>query len=550
MQTRSNSCAPGGQETQSCNTQPCACTWGAWSACSTTACGTTGIQSRSDNCGNTQTQSCVNPPCACGDVGDFTLNPISGNLNIQPNREVTLSWTPALGAGAYDVQVFPTGTLSGEECSAANTFCAVQTTSTTFTFTAPVGVTNYSWRVRGVNTACSPEALGEWEDGGFTLVGELSGNIYFDDLSAAVLNVGTGQCELSGTLVGQEPGSEAIIQALWSGSGVQDGTITGTTFSVSSVPNIANISLTLVPDTSQYRCTCPAGCTLSGLSVPSIGNNFFLARSAQAWWQTQNGLVYAGGAMGNAIVSFVPETAVTGAYLSLKNSVSTLSSSGIAITGGGDIDSTLEITTKYSRLREDTEQARVIGSRYEGARESYQYFYMVYSMGSSPTADFTNSKPTIPPANGRAYYGAGNQTIDTNWDVSSGENLVIFVNGNLTIDANIVVEEGGFVAFIVSGDITFSNTLGSSSPSDTASTVEGVFIGNRIIVQGGLTGGDLKFIGEGTFVGWSGVQLQRTYANSTDNDSYPTELFRFRPDFVMNIPDRMTRPIISWQEVN
>lgn len=482
-------------------------------------------------------------------MGSFTLNPSSGNVTVPTSREVTLSWTPALGAGTYDVQVFPTGTPSGEECSAANTFCAIQTTSTSFTFTAPVNVTNYSWRVRGVNTTCSPEALGEWVDGNFTLVGELSGNIYFDDLSAATLNLATGQCELSGELVGQEPGNGAVIQALWSGGGVQDGTITGSTFSVPSVPNLANISLTLVPDTSQYRCTCPAGCTLSGLSVPSTGNNFFIARSSQAWWQTQNGLIYAGTTTGNALVSFVPETTGTNAYVSLRNSASAASSSGVAITGGGDIDSTLEITTKYSRLRQDTAQSHVIGSPYQGAHENYQYFYTLYSMGSSPSVDFTGSQPSSSPVNGRAYYGTGNVIIDSNWHVAGGESLVIFVNGNLTIDANIAVEHGGFLAFIVSGDITFSNAIGESSPAATTPTVAGVFIGNRVIVQGGRSGGDLKFVGEGTFVGWSGVQLERAYADPAQNDD-PTELFRFRPDFVQNVPPRMTRPLYSWQEVN
>lgn len=482
-------------------------------------------------------------------MGSFTLSPASGNVLIPPNRQVTVSWSSAPDAGAYDVQIYPTGTSSGSECSVANSYCAVLTTSTQFTFTAPEGVTNYSWRVRGVNTTCSPELLGQWVTGTFTLVGDLSGNIYYDDLSQASLNLATGKCELSGSLIGQNPGVGATIEALWSG-GSRSGSVSDSTFSVPSVLNVANVSLTLVPDLSQYRCTCPAGCTMSGVSVPSVNNPFFITQSAQEWWQVQGGLVYAGTRTGNAVISFVPDTAGSQGFLNLRNVQSASSSSGFIVTGGGDIDSTLEISTRYSRLRQDTEQSRIIGSTFSGARENYQYFYNLYSMGSSPVQDFTGVKPSAAPTNGRAYYGSGDVTINSNWTVENGESLVIFVNGNLIVQANISVAEGGFLAFIVNGDIRFANTVGSPSPASNTATVAGVFIANQIIVEGGLAGGDLKFIGEGTFVGWSGVQLQRSYANSSDNNISPIEVFRHRPDFVKNVPQRMTRPIYSWQEVN
>jgi hypothetical protein len=82
-------------------------------------------------------------------------------------------------------------------------------------------------------------------------------------------------------------------------------------------------------------------------------------------------------------------------------------------------------------------------------------------------------------------------------------------------------------------------------------TVAGVFIANgQLNVQGGAAGGDLPFVGEGTFVGWQGVVLGRQYTPLSNNDTNPTEFFRFRPDFVINVPARMTRPLYTWQETN
>lgn len=250
-----------------------------------------------------------------------------------------------------------------------------------------------------------------------------------------------------------------------------------------------------------------------------------------------------------AIVSRVPSTAGTNAYLNRRGTASLANSSGICITGGGDIDSTPEMAHQYVRLREDTAQARIIGSEYKGPKENYTYFYSLYSMGISPTSDFTGSKPTSAPLNGRAHYGQGNLTIGSEWKVKNKESIVVFVNGNLTISDKISVENGSFLALIVSGDIIFANTIGSS-PSSTSTTVEGVFIADRIIVQGGRSGGDLKFVGAGTFVGWSSVLLQRQYATPLNNSLYPTELFIHRPDFVVNTPERMKRPLMVWQEVN
>ncbi len=431
----------------------------------------------------------------------------------------------------------------------------------TITFSSPVSDVRYM-RILTTSSSSSQvsfaeltptysDGTGSWTSGTFTLVGQVSGNFYLDQNFNATLNLGTGLCEVSGSPTGQNPGAGSGIQATWTGGGSANGSITGSTYTIDNVANYASIGETLSPDATQWRCTCPAGCTYSGRTIPESSVNYFLADVSQPWWQSTNGMLYAGNTSGNAVVSQIPITCSGSCLGALSyQSAAGNSSSGITITGGGDIDSDADPTLKYTKLRQETSQSRVIGSVYNGPRENYQYFYNLFSMGSSPTADFSGVKPTSAPTNGRAYYATGDMTLSTPWSVASGEKLVIFVNGNLNVNTTITVADGGFLAFIVNGNITFSNTIGNSSASDLTPTVEGVFIADQIIVQGGLSGGDLKFVGQGTFVGWTSVTLGREYNDPFSNDSYPTEVFQFRPDFVQNVPTRMTRPLYSWQETN
>jgi len=380
--------------------------------------------------------------------------------------------------------------------------------------------------------------------------------MYLDNTMTASMNLATGLCERTGTNTAQSPGT-ANVSATWSGAGSpKSGPTSGSSFSLPDVPNMPTLGLTLSLDpTTAWRCTCPSGCTYGGIQSPQSGIPYFVTTAAGSWWQAQGGLIYAGNTSMYAIVSRIPSTAGANAYLNRRGTASLANSSGICITGGGDIDSTPEMAHQYVRMREDTAQVRIIGSEYKGPKENYTYFYSLYSMGISPSSDFSGSKPTSAPLNGRAYYSSGNVIINSDWVVNSGESLVIFVNGNLTIDGendtpNIFVQDGGFLAFIVSGNITFSNTIGWSDLGETASNVDGVYVADRIIVQGGRSGGDLKFVGAGTFVGWSSVLLQRQYSAPLNNSFYPTELFIHRPDFVVNTPERMKRPLQVWQEVN
>jgi hypothetical protein len=484
-------------------------------------------------------------------------------LDLKSNRTVSgiRMATNHFPDGAATIQIYGGATASPSSLITSFTQSIVSGDILNITFSSPATNTRYlrvntsadtSWTGWAELTPYYSDGVGNWTNGTFQLVGPISGNFYIDQSAAATLNLATGLCELGGTLTGQNPGTSSGIAASWQSGGSATGTITGSTYTINNVVNYNNIGATLTPDASRWQCTCPFGCTYSGMNIPITDVNFFITDVAQSWWQTQNGLVYAGTSTGNALVSQIP-TSCSGAclgYLSLKNAIDASESSGLAITGGGDIDTDIDIALRYSKMREDSTQSRVIGSIYNGPRENYQYFYNLYSMGSAPTTDFNGSQPGSAPVNGRAYYAGSSQSINTAWNVTGGQKIVVFVNGNLDINNTIKVAEGSFLAFIVNGNITVSNTVGNTTATDASTNVEGVYIADRIIIQGGLAGGDKRFVGAGTFVGWTSVTLGRVFNDPATNDTASTELFIFRPDLVQNVPERMTRPLYSWQETN
>jgi hypothetical protein len=140
---------------------------------------------------------------------------------------------------------------------------------------------------------------------------------------------------------------------------------------------------------------------------------------------------------------------------------------------------------------------------------------------------------------------------------------VVFIDGNLTItdpadvDQLTDVAEGGFLAFIVSGDILVSETVGNETLTDDTANLEGIFIADGTITiesRGEALGGDDRFVGEGSFVSWNRVAMDRDFSDGAgrevQNRSIPTETFIFRPDFVKNVPPVLTRPHSIWQERN
>lgn len=290
-----------------------------------------------------------------------------------------------------------------------------------------------------------------------------------------------------------------------------------------------------------------------------------------AWWQSFGGLVGALHKTDVAIRSEVPgpecsaNPACIPALMAPADASQIAETTGVAITGGGLIDANSYISLKPSA------DSVVIGSASNRLIENYAYFYRQFSLGLNPQEDFRSgtvagaaaSKPSYDPSK-EYYFHSGDMVINSadltqQWQVSSGERYVIFVDGSLIFHdyANlgefVQVEEGGFLAFIASGDIIFGPSVGHENTTVTPPNVEGIFVANGTITIDDYTDETIpsrRFIGAGTFAGWSGVELPRDYLDDAVNEQRPTEQFIYRPDFIKNIPEKMRRSQTIWQETN
>jgi hypothetical protein len=295
--------------------------------------------------------------------------------------------------------------------------------------------------------------------------------------------------------------------------------------------------------------SCPQDCGICILA----GN--------QPWWQVSNGNIFAGSATGTVAQSniFEGDSCVSPdciAQLIYGDDTATTQSEGVAITGGGYINANGFI---------NTENSQAIGTAPSRYRENYTFFYRNSDLGLNPSNDFAGQENDIqePITTKAAYFHAGDVTLQSAWNVTAGESYVIFIDGNVTIadpsnvNQLITVEEGGFLAFIVSGTITISEDVGNETLADTTANIEGIYVADGLITiesRGEASGGDDRFIGEGTFVSWTRVAMERDFSDGAgreaENQSYPTESFIFRPDLVINTPEILTRPHSIWQETN
>lgn len=173
-------------------------------------------------------------------------------------------------------------------------------------------------------------------------------------------------------------------------------------------------------------------------------------------------------------------------------------------------------------------------SGYFGRRYDYDFFNNQTASLSKSTWDGS----TKPSGNADNIYTSSGD-ISFNFNLNAGDNIIILHDGNVTINGDIDAPVGSFFAVIASGTITFD-------PSVTSA--HGIYIADSIAFPStGDENTELRFVGEGSFIGWDGISLERDRGSL--NNVAPTEEFIFRPDFVINAPTGIRTPKLTWQEV-
>lgn len=134
------------------------------------------------------------------------------------------------------------------------------------------------------------------------------------------------------------------------------------------------------------------------------------------------------------------------------------------------------------------------------------------------------------------------------WDLGAGERMIVFIEGgdlNITAEMNVAV--GGFLAFIVQGDVNIDPSIGGDIDESDGIDEDEVFIDGVFIADGQIRTGesDVRLVASGIFVSYGGFDLQRDLED--ENETFPAELFLYRPDFVINAPEELKKSDIIWR---
>ncbi len=346
------------------------------------------------------------------------------------------------------------------------------------------------------------------------------------------------------------------------------GSVSGSTATINNVPNMnANYDITLSP-LSNYYCTCPAGCTYSSKTVPlSPALKFYLSPVANSWYQTVGGDIAALAPSGNAVDDPIPTEfcAITGCDPNLSTRLTSGNANSLGallINSGANAD--LKSNPSGSQDSNVGSPSRLIKVGTNPLiKDSYDYFYRLFSVGLSLGNDFGAGSNATKPCGGATckdfYYQDTDLTINTPWNVGAADKIVVFVKGNLIINNSITLTKGGFIGFIVKGNISISKDVGTATLPFSAQTsggqVQGMYFadGTLTVATSTIAGSEKKFIGEGTFAARSGISLPRDFRygnNGVENNKGPASLFIYRPDLIQNAPDKLKTPSYIWKEVN
>ncbi len=534
--------------------------------------------------GTLAAQAIMNTGTRCSAVADVTVNSVAcqAPTNLASlynnaddcaqtptsNGSIVFSWDSVPFATEYDVDILDSSNavVRSNSFRPASSFGCGSGGRCSYSVQLTPG--SYTARIQPQGTLCDADATNRVTTNPPVTINvcdyDISGNVYLDREGMASLN--GNNCELAGSLTGVKPGDGSRVSASTYGSDIGgDGS-----FSL-QVPGSDDVYFTRLSnyDTANFIPTCPASGMYSISAPPGqTGVNFFVTDSMEPWYQLIGGDAHANApgldALSAAFLDPIPFTCALSPGCSpvpfLRREASAQDTSGILTFASGVIDisqrSGIQAPdgTNYL-LSQETPSLSAQTSIPD--RDQFNRFVRLFELPLSPATDpFPSGIPTNPPVNGTnpdhsAYYHTGDQTINSPWAVASNQTLIIFIDGNLTVSESISVDPGGFLAFIVTGNFTFSPNVGQADAASLDAVVEGVFIADgQIIIQsdGDNDLPDLKFVGEGSFIGWSGVSLDRDYENNLNNQN-PTELFRFRPDFVINAPEAMKSSYYVWQEL-
>lgn len=243
-------------------------------------------------------------------------------------------------------------------------------------------------------------------------------------------------------------------------------------------------------------------------------------RIFDGWWQVTGGSIYAKSGIRSYIPASVSPASNQKLILADANGRTGMLSYGVPWTGA-------ELGMNPSVGVSDTLWR--IESLYDGLRFDYNYYSTRMDVFDSTAWDGGNVIYTDIDNGYQIFKHTGDiNPLDYGGTGPTGtQKVILLVDGNVNINSNVTVPDGAFLAIIASGDITFGSAV---------TDAQGWFVAETISVpsSGGV---DVQFDGQGSFVGWTSINLARNMG--VTNNTAPAEKFTYRRDMFINAPTPM-----------
>ncbi len=269
----------------------------------------------------------------------------------------------------------------------------------------------------------------------------------------------------------------------------------------------------------KFQCQ---GATITSIAGETKIKDTGFWRQYGGWWQAVGGNVHGQNGIGSIIPGSILPTTNQKLILADADGRTGVLSYGVPLVGQ-------ELGTNTNA----TVGAPQIESVYDGLRYDYNFYKTRMDIFASTVWDGGAISYDDAGKGYQIFKHTGPVTLD-GLSLSGSQKVILLIDGSVTVNQDIIVPSGAFLAIIANGNITFNYNVNFA---------QGWFVAENINIPCHDTGAagcdkdDIQFVGEGSFVGWTGINLERDMGG--DNNQAPSEKFTYRADMLLNAPDPM-----------
>ena len=243
-------------------------------------------------------------------------------------------------------------------------------------------------------------------------------------------------------------------------------------------------------------------------------------RQYGGWWQVVGGSVYGAG----GVQSIIPSSFTGTPNLILPDANGRY---GILVYG---TKNPLQLGTN-TKAQVSTKLWEAL-SLYGGLRYDYNYYNTRMDVFASTAWDGGDLNYDDKGVGYQIFKHTGDVTLSAT-TLSGTQKVILLVDGTVTVNGDLIVPKGAFLGIIAKKNMIFNSAVAKA---------QGWFVAEGISVPCKQTAGecdkdDIKFLGEGSFVGWTNITLGRDQGRT--NNQSASEMFTYRPDLLVNTPTPM-----------